>query len=160
MKYSQQSLDNLIEEIENSYQKMRTLFEEFPNKESSTLVVGDYSFKDVVAHMESWEQFLIDSLEEIKNKTIKVGKPNIKKINLGFYEKNKRRDLDEVMTTSLKTHSEMIDYIKVIDYKILSDPEPYYPDKNDIYTMITHCTTRHYPWAINHLRKFLKSLES
>lgn len=155
MEYEEESLKNLVNQVDEGYNNLLLVICEVP-QEDDKLIVGDYNLKDIIAHIALWEQFCIDSLEGIKNKTIKVGKPNIKKINLGFYEKFKNVPMKKVKNFAEEIHKRLINYLGTVDYKILSKPEPYYPDKNDIYTMITHCTTRHYPWAIKHIRKYLK----
>ena len=89
--------------------KLFDLYNKFPRDKAKDTIVGTYNFKDIAAHMQEWEQFLIGSLKGIQNGTIKIGKPNIKKINLEFYKKkgilvevNGERKVEEINREILK----------------------------------------------------------
>lgn len=148
------TLINLINEINVSFELLMTEINIFPKDKYDDIVVGTYNFRDVVAHIHEWEMFLIESFEAIQKKTLKSHKLNIKKMNLDFYNENKDKSIETVLKDLKLGHEKLISTVKTFDETLLSQPDPYYPEKHSIYTLAQHCTSLHYPWAIKFLKKY------
>lgn len=147
------SLQDLIGEINTSYGQFISVVESYPRNKSEEVLVGNYSFKDVLAHITEWDNFLIESFKAIEKGTLMPHKLNIKRMNLEFYEKNKEKSLDTVLKELKEVHSKLMEYLPTFDENYLTEPDPYYPEKHSIYTLAQHCTSLHYPWAIKAMKK-------
>lgn len=147
------SLQELITDIGTSFDKLEKTISDYYGSKTDNILVGTYTFKDIIAHLAEWEKFCLDSLKQITNKTIIPHKLNIKQINFGFYQKNKDQNLEEITGRFYRNHQQLMSFLGVFEQKLLSHPDPYYPSKHTVYSLIEHCTNKHYDWA----RKYIKS---
>lgn len=134
-------------EITDSFTKFDQLINSFPSKNYEFILIGEYKFKDILAHIYEWEKFLLDNLPLIVNKTIIPHKLNIKKMNLEFYVRNKDRNLNDIKADLYTNHRKLINLIENFPDNLLSQPDPFYPRKYSIYNLIQHTTSLHYLWA-------------
>ncbi|EKD99608.1 MAG: hypothetical protein ACD_22C00223G0006 [uncultured bacterium] len=145
---------DLVNEIDSSFSTLNEYLQAFPKEKIDQLIVGDYNYRDVIAHLYEWENFLVSSLVGISKNTLIPHKLNIKKMNREFYDRNKFKSIDEVMKLLTDSHQKLITYLKEFDEKLLGLPDPYYPEKHTVYTLAQHCSSLHYPWAIRFLKNF------
>lgn len=160
MSKTAQTVKSLENEINANFSELTKLISKFPVEKQSCIVVGTYNFKDVVAHIMEWENFALQSMKLISEKKIQPHKLNIKQMNLEFYEKNKTKTLTELLNLLERSHGELLKYLSNFDEALLRLPDPYYPEKHTVYTLIQHCSSLHYPWAVKFLKSFQKRSET
>lgn len=90
-------------------------------------VNGEWSIKDVLAHLAAWQHRTLDRLHAAARNE-KPGLPGISteeemnKLNEQFYEENKSRPLAEVMADLRRTHLQMLDAVQALSDESLTDP--------------------------------------
>lgn len=112
-------------------------------------VVGDWSVKDILAHVTTWELETLKHLPEIA-----AGKPQqrykdayggLDAFNALKFEENRTRSLDEVRTRLTDTHAQLLDYLETVPDELLHSRERFR-------TRLRWDTYSHYPIHADHIR--------
>ncbi len=112
-------------------------------------VVGDWSVKDVLAHVTTWEEEALAHLPEIA-----AGKPQqrykdvyggLDAFNAMKFAENRARSLDEVRTRLTDVHTRLLDYLETVPDDLLHSRERFR-------TRLRWDTYSHYPLHTEHIR--------
>ncbi len=114
-------------------------------------VVGDWSVKDILAHVTTWEEESLKHLPEIA-----AGKPQqrykdvyggLDAFNALKFTENQARSLDEVRSRLTKTHEQLLDYLDTVPDELLHSRERFR-------TRLRWDTYSHYPLHTAHIAEW------
>ena len=127
-------------------------------------VVGEWSVKDVLAHLVEWEQMtLVWYRTGLRGEIPEMPAPGYKwhqtpQLNQMIYEKHRDRPLGEVMEQFHASHQEIMGVIGELSNEELFTEERYpWTRKNAMGTYFVSNTSGHYLWARKEIRKGLKA---
>ena len=127
--------------------------------------VGEWSVKDVLAHLAEWERLFLDwyrSGIEGSSPTIQpagMGKKSIDLLNQEFYFRNRTRPLSEVMADFNASYQDVFLTVQAIPETDMFTPERFaWTGKLLLADYIAANTCSHYYWANGKIRSFVKSL--
>ena len=129
--YHPNSLKDLIKVV----QKERTNLETLINKLSDSQKVvpgveGDWSVKDIMAHISAWEKLAYDRIhatltgDPLKYQVID-GDDFVDQFNLKVYESNKEIPLNMIAAGFQESHNELLGQIKNLNDEIISQKLPF-----------------------------------
>jgi uncharacterized protein (TIGR03083 family) len=137
-----------------------------PEQMAAPGIVGDWSAKDVLAHLIEWEQMVLSwHRAGLQGETPEMPAPGLKwnqtpELNQMIYEKHKTRPLDDVMAQFASSHQEILSVIQELSNEDLFTAGRYaWTKKNTAGTYLISATSSHYLWARKEIRKGLKALE-
>lgn len=112
-------------------------------------VVGEWSVKDILAHVTTWETEALTHLPEIaagmpqqRYKDVYGGLDAFNALTLA---ENRERSLDEVRTRFGETHERLLDYLETVPDELLHSRERFR-------TRLRWDTYSHYPLHTEHIR--------
>lgn len=130
-------------------------------------VVGEWSVKDVLAHLVEWEQMVLGWYRAgLRGEVPELPAPGYKwsqipQINQMIYEKHRDRPLDQVMEQFQTSHREILGVIqKLSDEELFTAGRYTWTRKNAMGTNFVSATSSHYLWARKEIRKGLKRLSA
>jgi hypothetical protein len=126
--------------------------------------VGEWSVKDVLAHLIEWEQMVIGWVTAgQRGETPAVPAPGYKwsetpALNQHIYEKHRDRPLQEVLDQFHTSHRQILDLLLSLSDEDLTTPRRYpWTRDNALLTYFVSATSSHYRWARTEIRKGLKA---
>jgi hypothetical protein len=144
--------EKLLETIELRWDELLTSVEGLSDEEmQSPGVVGDWSVKDILAHITTWETEALKHLPEIA-----AGKPQqrykdvyggLDAFNALTFKENRVRSLSEVRTRLTETHQQLLDYLDTVPDELLHSRERFR-------TRLRWDTYSHYPIHAAHIREW------
>lgn len=127
-------------------------------------IVGDWSVKDVLAHLVEWEQMCLGWYRAgLDGAVPPLPAPGFKwnqtpALNQQIYEQYRDRPLNEIMTLFHDSHSEIAFVIEGLSNDVLFTPGVYaWTGKNTMGTYFVSATSSHYLWARKEIRKGFRS---
>ncbi len=127
-------------------------------------VVGEWSAKDVLAHLVEWEQMVLGWYRAgLQGEIPELPAPGFKwnqtpQLNQRIYEKYCDRPLGEIMERFHASHQEILGVIQGLSNKELFTAGRYaWTQKNTLGTYFVSATSSHYLWARKEIRKGLKA---
>ena len=127
-------------------------------------VVGEWSVKDVLAHLIEWEQMVLSWYRAgLRGEVPELPAPRYKwnqtpQLNQAIYEKHRDRPLDEVTEQFHASHQEMLGVIQELSNEELFTAGRYaWTKKNTAGTYFVSATSSHYLWARKEIRKGLRT---
>jgi uncharacterized protein (TIGR03083 family) len=127
-------------------------------------VVGEWSVKDVLAHLVEWEQMVLGWYRAgLRGEVPELPAPGYKwnqtpRLNQAIYEKHRDRPLDEVTEQFRASHQEILGVIQELSNEKLFTAGRYaWTRKNTMGTYFVSATSSHYLWARKEIRKGLKA---
>lgn len=89
-------------------------------------VEGEWSVKDILAHIATWESELVTFMAQLKQgkkprTNLMSGK--VDELNKQFYENNKDRPLDRILADFKAVRKQTIKYVEMFSDKELTDPK-------------------------------------
>lgn len=127
-------------------------------------VVGEWSVKDVLAHLIEWEQMVLGWYRAgLHGEIPELPAPGYKwnqtpQLNQMIYEKHRDRPLDEVIEQFQASHREILGVIhELSNEKLFTAGQYAWAGKNTIGTYFVSATSSHYLWAGKEIRKGLKA---
>jgi len=117
--------DDAIRTLEEGREQVDALFGRLSDDDASrpaTIGGGDWSAKDLVAHLETWEAIALRTIEEWRDgvvpsieETFAKGSDGVDALNAERYEAKLALTPSEVATQSEQTHRELVDEIRHMD---------------------------------------------
>jgi hypothetical protein len=113
-------------------------------------VIDGWSIKDMLAHIASWHHRLLTWLDAaIRNAEPAISGPdNVEEmdaLNAQFYQENKSRPLDEVLTEFRTTHQQIMDIIQVMREEDLISPQRFaWTQGSPLWQLVAGDTYEHY----------------
>jgi uncharacterized protein (TIGR03083 family) len=153
--------------IEKERGALETLLEALTDEQvTDPGVVGDWSVKDVLAHLVEWEQMVLGwHATGLRGETPEIPAPGFKwnqtpQLNQHIYEKHRDRPLDEVLEQFQASHREILAVIQGLSNKELFTAGQFaWTKKNTLGAYMVSATSSHYLWARKEIRKGLKAKE-
>jgi hypothetical protein len=127
-------------------------------------VIGEWSVKDIIAHLIDWEQRFIDWYQAgLRGVMPEIPAPGIgwdqlDYLNQRIYEKHRDRLLDDVLQEFIESYNQVLAVIENIPEKEIFKIGVYaWLGENNMVDIILANTANHYQWAKRHIRKWLKA---
>lgn len=121
--------------LEEGQRKMLNLLEGIPNESlDNPLGTGEWSIKDLVGHIASWEELAVKALREWRErKPLSVEgivgvQGGVDSFNADEVEKHRNSSAEEVFERASTIHQELLSEVSAVDPDIWLEP-PYYETK-------------------------------
>ena len=124
-------------------------------------VIPGWSIKDMLAHIASWHHRLLTWLDAaIRNVEPIISGPDsveeMDALNAQFYQENKSRPLDEVLTDFRTTYQQIMDLIQAMPEDNLINPDRFAWSKGEpLWQAIAGDTYEHYQEHIAQIQEWL-----
>jgi uncharacterized protein (TIGR03083 family) len=147
--------DELLKDIQAERRRLEKLLASL-SEEQLLLpgAVGDWSVKDVLAHLVEWERLLLDWYRcgiEGSSPVIRpvgMGRTMIDQLNQGFYERNRLRPLPEVRADFKVSYQKILRTMQAIPEEEMFTPGRFaWTGKLVLADYIAANTCSHYRWA-------------
>ncbi len=155
---NQPTKSQLLESIQNDYQAWKDTLAKLDDVRMVTLKIGDWTIKDIIAHITWHENEMIGLLKT----HVLAGSPwwnePTEQRNRHIFELNQGRALDEVRREAERIHGEMVQLLEALPEADLYDPASFagMPPDWQPSDLIVQNTYEHYQ---DHLKDLTKSLE-
>ncbi|MBN1219916.1 MAG: ClbS/DfsB family four-helix bundle protein [Anaerolineae bacterium] len=158
-------------QILTASQKEHDALEQFlatltPEQMTRSGALGDWSVKDVLAHLYEWEQMVLGWLAASqRGETPHVPAEGYKwnqlpALNQSIYEKHCHRSLDEVLDLFRASYRQVTATIENLSEEELFTSGRFpWMNKNALASYFVSCTSSHYRWARTGMRKGLKAVQ-
>ena len=155
------SKNDLLAAIEKERGALETYLETLtPEQLTEPGIVGEWSPKDVLAHLIEWEQMVLGwHAAGLRGEVPPLPAPGFKwnqtpQLNQQIYEKHRDRPLDEVLEQFQASHREILCVIQGLSNEELFTAGRYaWTKKNTLGTYMVSATSSHYLWARKEIRK-------
>lgn len=148
----------LLKNLQDGYTEFDTLLGTLSEGQlTSNGVNGAWSVKDNIAHLSSWHKRLIAMLQAtIDNVDLPDPTPGLseEEINEQFYQQNKDRSLNEVLSEFRSTHQQIIDKLQLMSDDDLNKPLSWLEDR-PVWPFIVGNTYGHYEEHSTIIRSWL-----
>ena len=152
---------DLLAAIEKEQGALEMLLETLtPEQMTEPGIVGEWSVKDVLAHLIEWEQMCLGwHAAGLRGETPQLPAPGFKwnqtpQLNQQIYEKHRERPLDEVLEQFQASHREILEVIQGLsNEKLFTTGHFAWTKKNTLGTYMVSATSSHYLWARKEIRK-------
>jgi len=135
-----------------------------PEQMSEPGILGDWSVKDVLAHLYEWEQMVLGWLDASqRDETPAVPAEGYKwnqlpALNEAIRQNHSSRFLDEILKMYNDSHRQIMETIESIPEEKLFTPGLYlWLNKNTLGAYFVSCTSSHYRWARTRMKKGLRA---
>jgi hypothetical protein len=142
---------SILKEIHTSYAALEEILAPLDKTQMTTKgVIDDWSIKDMLAHISSWHHRLLTWLDAaIQNVEPAISGPDsveeMDALNAQFYQENKSRPLDEVLTDFRTTHQQIMDIIQAMREEDLISPQRFaWTQGSPLWQLIAGDTYEHY----------------
>jgi uncharacterized protein (TIGR03083 family) len=155
----------LIEQIETDRQKLeKTVAALDETQMTQPGVCGEWSIKDILAHLVEWEQMLLGWYRAgLRGEVPKTPAPDLNWgqlsiLNQRIYEKHRDRPLTEILADFRASYQETLETVGVMAEEDLFKHGRYaWLRTSALVSYIAPCTCSHYRWANTLIRKWLKA---
>lgn len=149
----------LLDNIQNGYNRFEALLAPLSEEQVATSAVNDsWTIKDNIAHLTAWQDYLLNQLQGILDgKQPPAFMPGLSedKINEGFYQQNKDRQLAEVIADFHLSYQRVLAAVQDISEEALNAPFPWRKEGNPVWGLIAGNTYEHYEEHGNIIRRWL-----
>lgn len=161
-----ESKTQLLAESQKEYQALEKLLAPLtPEQMTQPGMLGEWSVKDVLAHLYEWQQMMLGWYQAgLRGETPEVPGRGYKwnqlaELNQEIYATYQGAPLDDVRAKFRASHQQMIDLIESLPENDLLAPGCFsWTGKHNLATFIDANTGSHYRWASTGLRKQIKAL--
>jgi len=126
-------------------------------------VIPGWSIKDILAHIASWHHRLLMWLDAaVRNEEPTISGPdNVEEmdaLNTQFYQENKSRPLDEILTDFRTTHQHIMDIVQAMPEEDLISPNRFaWSQGKPLWHLIAGDTFEHYQEHLAQIQEWLAS---
>jgi uncharacterized protein (TIGR03083 family) len=158
--------DELLKDIQTEHRRLEKLLASL-SEEQLLLpgAVGDWSVKDVIAHLVEWERLFLEwyrcGIEGTSPaiQPVGMGRTAIDQLNRGFYERSRLRPLPEVLADFKASYQEILDTLQVISEEEMFTPGRYaWTGRLVLADYIAANTCSHYHWASGKIKLLFETL--
>jgi len=135
-----------------------------PKQMTQPGAIGEWSPKDVLAHLAEWQQMFLNWYNTgLRGETPHLPAEGFKwsqmpALNQKIYEKYRLQKLQEIEVFFNTSHQQMLDVIQELSEEDLFKPGRYaWTKKNPLSSYVIPNTSSHYRWARTEMRKSLKA---
>lgn len=159
------SKPQLIEQAQTNWDKLQTQIESLSIDEIIEAgTVGDWSVKDVLAHLMEWQQMTLSwhragqGGETPITPSEQFTWKEIPALNQTIFEKYQDAELDDIKQRLASSHQETMQEIQQLSNEELFTPKVYkWTKTTTLGSYLTSATSSHYDWAIKHIRRGIKA---
>ncbi|MCD4686826.1 MAG: ClbS/DfsB family four-helix bundle protein [Anaerolineae bacterium] len=159
------SKTQLLAQTRDTYDALQAELDKLsPAQMDDTGIVGDWSVKDVLAHLTTWLEMCLDWYQTGKGGDTPVTPSEhytwreIPALNQHIYEMHHARPLDDVIREFHAAHEHMLVAIAQMTDKELFTPKVYaWTKSTTLGSYITSATCSHYAWARKEIRRGLRA---
>jgi hypothetical protein len=137
-----------------------------PQQMVSPGAIAKWSVKDVLAHLAEWEQLLLVWYQTgLRGEDPSLPAPGyswtqMDDLNQEIYLKHRDKLLEVVQTYFHTSYMQVLEAVQAMAENELFTPGHYaWTKKNTLAAYVVPCTSEHYAWAIEEMRKGLKKKE-
>ncbi len=148
----------LIDKVEQEHAEWQSLLSEVGEvRMTEPGVTGDWSVKDIIAHIAAWEQRVLDRMESETTATpLEMSGWEMDKMNDAYYERNKNRSLEDVRNTAASTHAHFMQLVRSLSEEDLFQGGRFAWTKGDpFYNWVEGNTYEHYAEHAASIRAWL-----
>jgi hypothetical protein len=150
----------ILDRIRTERRRLEENLAQMPAGEMETPgVVGEWSVKDVLAHLVDWERRFLGWYEAGRRgerpavPAPGIGWGELDRLNRQIYEQNRRRALEEVVADFQASYRRVVAVIEAMPEEEMFAPGRYeWLGENALVGPILANTANHYRWAKNHIR--------
>lgn len=154
--------------IESMKTERKRLYRYFPKIAPEDLeqpgVVGEWSVRDLLAHLTAWEQIFLGWYEDgLQGKKVEVPAPGMKwsqldELNDIIYKQHKHKSFKTVREEAKTSFEQMLKTVEGMTEEMLNEPG-YYPwtGKYTLGYLLRECTDIHYRWAWKLVSKWMRA---
>lgn len=154
----------LLDALEDGRQELVEMLEDLPDEVMlKPGVCGEWSIKDILAHLTQWEGQTVTLLfqagqSDRKPTTAHFGKETVDEVNQRWYETGKDRPLERVWDDWVGVRKQMIRRVTAFSERDLNDPQRYPWLKGEpLWQLIANNTFEHDDEHADGIREFLES---
>lgn len=156
----------LLDEMNRGYATLETVLAPLDQQQMTTPgVTGDWSIKDIVAHLAVWQDYLVIRLQAAARNEVPAmygivsdedEGSAIDRLNAGFYEENKSRPLDDVLANLRTTYRQIEDDVQTLNDEDLFEPKRFaWMKGNALWELVEGNTYEHYQEHIASIQEWL-----
>ena len=134
-------------------------------------VAGDWSVKDIVAHVTAYERGLVEWLEAaLRGESLEfpdLDHPDVDQRNAAIFSENRDRPLRDVLLESRQVFQRLLELIQALPEEELMDPDrtewfvrPRWNESRPLWKCIADDSYKHYHQHIPGIRAWLDQMES
>jgi hypothetical protein len=142
---------SLLKDMRTNYAALEEILAPLDKTQMTTKgVIDGWSIKDMLAHIASWHHRLLTWLDAARrNEEPTISGPDsveeMDALNAQFYQENKSRPLDEVLTDFRTTHQQIMVIIQAMREEDLISPQRFaWTEGNPLWQLIAGDTYEHY----------------
>jgi hypothetical protein len=159
------SKDALLEEIASERRRLEQNITAVAREEMTMPgVVGEWSMKDLLAHLAAWEQLFLSWYtaglrgQQPQTPVVGRGKRAIDALNACIYEQNRARPLDDVLAEFARSYEQVLATVREIPEEDIFTPARHaWTGGLLLLSYITANTSEHYRWAKGHIRAWMRA---
>jgi hypothetical protein len=125
-------------------------------------VSGDWSIKDILAHLTAWQKCLLTDMQDATSgdepatSAMNITGEEMDRLNEQFYQGNKARPLNEVLADFHSTHSQLLATVQAMSEEDLLDPDRFaWTDGKPLWQFVASETYEHILEHIGAIRRSL-----
>jgi len=153
----------LIEKIERSHFEWEALISQIdPDRLGEPGVTGDWSVKDLIAHVATWQQRVLDRMDADK-----TGQPveftgwDVNDVNERLYERYRVRSADDILAYGRDTYAHFMERIRSLsEEQIFKSGHFSFTKENVLYDWIAGDTFEHYDEHSATIREWLQRVNA
>lgn len=148
----------LVDRIEQSHSEWQSLLTEVGEAHMEQPgVTGDWSVKDIIAHIAAWEQRVLDRVASEANGTpLEMSGWDMDKMNESFYERSQERSLADVLDEARAVHARFMEFVRSLSEEELFEGGRYEWTKGEpFYHWVEGNTYEHYEEHAEPIRVWL-----
>jgi hypothetical protein len=142
---------SILDEMRTNYAALEEILAPLDKTQMTTKgVIDGWSIKDILAHIASWHHRLLTWLDAaIRSEEPTLSGPDsveeMDALNSQFYEENKSRSLDEVLTEFRTTHQRIMDIVQAMREDDLISPQRFaWTQGRPLWRLVAGDTYEHY----------------
>lgn len=139
---------DFLERIEKTHRAYRDVLGKITNKQLLDLhTCGDWSVKDVIAHVTWYEQQMVGLLETRSLKGSELWNLSLEERNRAIHAENQNRSLEDILKKGIEIHKTLMDLIQSLSEDDLQKAENFkdMPSEWIPWEVIASNTFEHYP---------------
>ena len=155
---------SILNEMSTSYAALEEILAPLDKSQYFTEgVIPGWSIKDMLAHIASWHHRLLAWLDAaVRNQEPTISGPDnveeMDKLNAQFYQENKSRSLDEVLTDFRTSYQHIFDIVQAMPEEDLMSPHRFaWSQGKPLWHFIAGDTFEHYQEHLAQIREWLAS---
>jgi hypothetical protein len=153
---------SILNEMRTNYAALEEILKPLDKTQMTTEgVIPGWSIKDILAHIASWHYRLLTWLDAaIRNVEPIISGPDsveeMDALNAQFYQENKSRSLDEVLTDFRTTHRQIMEIIQTMREEDLISPQRFaWTQGRPLWHLIAGDTYEHYQEHLKQIQEWL-----